>query len=473
MKKDYLKKLLSLESSINIIKVEKVKSKNSEELNIYISSSKKKVKCPKCSKYTDKIHDKLKPSKILYLDNSGIKTYLIITKRRFKCSICNKRITEDLNLTTSKSTISLKVKQKVLKDFMEADKTIKRIAIDNHISEDSVRQIFLDATSNFPAMISNLPEIISLDEKATYTNEGLYSLIINDPIRRVTLDILPNRTKEYLIKYFIQIENRKNVKVVITDLYEPYRQVVKRCFPNAILVADPFHVVKIIVKALDDIRLRKVKKYESNKKSNEYNMFKNRINKALLLKSFDETRYELKMKKEQERLYLEGRTNKEPRDKYLDYWYGNIKIKRNNKFIEITRISRLHEMLELDDELYKAYNLKEDFFRIINYVKIEDIKRELHKFIKECKESNITEMIKVAKTLNNWLEEIINSQKEEKYNNGFTEANNNKIDKIISASYGYKNFDFFRKRTLVILQKGYSGSPKNNKKEGQKSSSKK
>ena len=36
MKKDYLKKLLSLESSINIIKVEKVKSKNSEELNIYI-----------------------------------------------------------------------------------------------------------------------------------------------------------------------------------------------------------------------------------------------------------------------------------------------------------------------------------------------------------------------------------------------------------------------------------------------------
>ena len=356
---------------------------------------------------------------------------------------------------------------------MEADKTIKRIAIDNHISEDSVRQIFLDATSNFPAMISNLPEIISLDEKATYTNEGLYSLIINDPIRRVTLDILPNRTKEYLIKYFIQIENRKNVKVVITDLYEPYRQVVKRCFPNAILVADPFHVVKIIVKTLDDIRLRKVKKYESNKKSNEYNMFKNRINKALLLKSFDETRYELKKKKEQERLYLEERTNKEPRDKYLDYWYGNIKIKRNNKFIEITRISRLHEMLELDDELYKAYNLKEDFFKIINYVKIEDIKRELHKFIKECKESNITEMIKVAKTLNNWLEEIINSQKEEKYNNGFTEANNNKIDKIISASYGYKNFDFFRKRTLVILQKGYSGSPKNNKKEGQKSSSKK
>ena len=36
-------------------------------------------------------------------------------------------------------------------------------------------------------------------------------------------------------------------------------------------------------------------------------------------------------------------------------------------------------------------------------------------------------MIKVSKTINNWLEEIVNSQKGEKYNNGFTEANNNKI----------------------------------------------
>ena len=206
-----------------------------------------------------------------------------MTKRRFKCTSCNKRITEDLNLTTNSSNISLKVKQKVLKDFMDADKTIKRISLDNHISEDSTRQIFLKATESFLERIFYLPEVISLDEKATYTNKGMYSLIINDPIHRVTLDILPNRTKEHLIKYFMQIENRKNVKVVIIDLYETYRQVVKRCFPNAMLVADPFHVVKLIEKALDDIRLRKLKKYAEDKKSTEYNLLVNPFLKCYLI----------------------------------------------------------------------------------------------------------------------------------------------------------------------------------------------
>lgn len=41
----------------------------------------------------------------------------------------------------------------------------------------------------------------------------------------------------------------------------------------------------------------------------------------------------------------------------------------------------------------------------------------------------ITEMLKVAKALNYWLEMIINSQKEKKYNNDFTDVNNNKIVK--------------------------------------------
>ena len=65
-------------------------------------------------------------------------------------------------------------------------------------------------------------------------------------------------------------------------------------------------------------------------------------------------------------------------------------------------------------------------------------------------------MIEAAKTINNWLELIANSFIDERYSNGFTEANNNSIDKIIDSAYGYKNFEFFRLRTLAILHKSYS-----------------
>ena len=71
-------------------------------------------------------------------------------------------------------------------------------------------------------------------------------------------------------------------------------------------------------------------------------------------------------------------------------------------------------------------------------------------------------MIEVAKTINNWLDAVVNSFKDERYSNGFTEANNNTIDKIIDRAYGYKNFEFFRLRTLAILHKSYSKDVRKN-----------
>ena len=99
-------------------------------------------------------------------------------------------------------------------------------------------------------------------------------------------------------------------------------------------------------------------------------------------------------------------------------------------------------------------------------VKAEKAKKELQIWINRCRNSEIPEMITVSNTIENWLEEIVNSFKNDKYNNGFTEANNNVIDKIIAVSYGYKNFEFFRLRILVILQKGYAGGSRKNIQKG-------
>lgn len=462
MKKSDVRKLLSLESNIEIIEMKK----EIAELQVFIRSNKKKVRCPKCGKFSDKIHDYLKASKILYLEVAGEKTYLIVTKRRFKCKNCKKSFTEDLGLTNNKCFVSAKVKQKVLKEFLNRNRTIKDIAIANYITEGTARNIFLEATKNYPSYISNLPEVISFDEKATYTNEGVYSFILNDPIHRVTLDILKNRTKEYLIEYFQKVSNRKSVKAVIIDLYVPYKEVIKICFPKAIIVADPFHYTRHVVDALDEVRKRLMHQYEGNKKSNEYYMFKNRLNKGMLLKTFEETKYEQKQKEMKQQMYENGHRTACLKDKFNDYWYGKIKIRRNNKFFETTRIERLDEMLQLNNELMEAYNLKEEFMRILNHVEYKNARRELKEWIKRCKESKITEMVAVSNTISNWLEEIVNSFQKNEYNNGFTEANNNVIDKIINISYGYKNFDFFRLRTLVILQKGYAGGSRKNIEKG-------
>ena len=273
---------------------------------ISIKSNKKKQRCPHCNEFSNRIHDYLKPSRIDYVSNTGVNTYLIAYKKRFKCLKCNKSFTEDLGLTSKNGNISLKTKQKILSDCMNRDKTIKQIASDNNVSEKGVRITFLEAMKNYPDHVNNLPEVISFDEVSTYTKEGVYSFILNDPIHRYTIDILKTRKKDFLVEYFMKVNNRKSVKVLICDLYKPYYEVVKTCFPNATFVADPFHYTRYVEDGLDKVRMKLVHKYEENKNSKEYKIIKSRMSKGLLLKSFNETKHELNIKKEREEKYKEG-----------------------------------------------------------------------------------------------------------------------------------------------------------------------
>ena len=51
--------------------------------------------------------------------------------------------------------------------------------------------------------------------------------------------------------------------------------------------------------------------------------------------------------------------------------------------------------------------------------------------------------------LRNWEDYILNSF-EYKYSNGYTEGTNNSIKVIKRVGFGYRNFDNFRKRILLV-----------------------
>ena len=80
----------------------------------------------------------------------------------------------------------------------------------------------LDIISGIHEHIVNLPKVISFDEFKADTSYGKYAFILNDPIHKKVLDILPNRKKEYLLQYFTHCNNRHSVEFVISDMYEPY-----------------------------------------------------------------------------------------------------------------------------------------------------------------------------------------------------------------------------------------------------------
>ena len=150
MKKDDLRKLLSLDASIDVTKVEIMKEGNKTIKLVHVKSNKKKVRCKKCNNFSSNVHEYSKPSKVTYLKTVGEETYLIVSKRRFKCKYCKKSFVEDLGLCSNGCNISNKTKQLILKECLDRDKTLESIAKDCNTSVNLVRQTFLEAMKNYP-----------------------------------------------------------------------------------------------------------------------------------------------------------------------------------------------------------------------------------------------------------------------------------------------------------------------------------
>ena len=144
-------------------------------------------------------------------------------------------------------------------------------------------------------------------------------------------------------------------------------------------------------------------------------------------------------------------------------WFTYTKRYKNGKLIEVLRYDIREEILNINDELKRGYQLKELFLDIVNHATYDNCKEQLLAWIELCRESKIDEFIEASNTINNWLEYICNSFINKILSNGYTEELNNKIKVIKRIAFGYKDFDFFRLRILYILNGRIQG---NSKKDG-------
>ena len=59
-------------------------------------------------------------------------------------------------------------------------------------------------------------------------------------------DLQLGRSESSLRYYLRQLEGREQVRLIVMDLSETHRHIAKQYFPNATIVADRFHVVRLI-----------------------------------------------------------------------------------------------------------------------------------------------------------------------------------------------------------------------------------
>jgi transposase len=89
------------------------------------------------------------------------------------------------------------------------------------------------------------PLVLGIDEHFFTRRKG-YATTFCDLKNHKIYDVVLGRTELSLETYLQRLEGKDQVRVVCMDLASVYRSIARKHFPNAIIVADRFHVIRLI-----------------------------------------------------------------------------------------------------------------------------------------------------------------------------------------------------------------------------------
>ena len=120
---------------------------------------------------------------------------------------------------------------------------------------------------------STLPRVLCIDEFKGNSGKFKYQVALLDGETHKIVDIIECRYKYFLCSYFKKFpkEQLNNVRYLVTDLCESYKDIGITYFRKAKIVADHFHWATYACNALDKIRIE----VQSNLPKSERKYFKN------------------------------------------------------------------------------------------------------------------------------------------------------------------------------------------------------
>ena len=416
--KNLIKSLFNIDSN----DVDKFETVNDEEgLKAHIRLKRKdNLICPVCGNKLISNGTKNKPVNHNALVDRDIS--LIYEANRYRCKGCNYSEFEKNPFAIKGFNNSILTVNQVMIDLHDYRYNYTMIAQKNNVSVNSVIH-YLDSYVVIPHI--KLPVNLGIDEihsDMAKRKNASYLCTLTDNDNFKLIDILTSRSKYELSLFFEKCpkEEREAVKYVTIDMWEPYKNVALKWLPNATIAVDPFHVIEHLSDDFTKIRIKimNAKIYGSN----AYYLLKH------WHKLLESDKYNL---------------DNEPKYNHV------FKCKLNYNDI-------LKMLLELDEELTLAYDLKESYRNFNAHSTYETAEKDLDELIAAFQKANIKEYEEFINIMITWKKEIINSFiiseiTGDRLSNAKSESMNRKIKLHISLSNGLANFLRFRKRMLYCF----------------------
>ena len=371
---------------------------------IYINAVlKQKPLCPGCA--CDRVYIKHSfRRQINHFKMGNQVTVVRFTSHKYHCLGCGKYFNQQIQGLRPKrqSTESFRL------DVFERHQggvTQKYLSSTHKISHATVERWYKDYIQERVDSMKNraVPLILGIDEHF-FTKKKGYATTFVDLKNHKVFDVVLGRSELSLEDYLTKLPNKDRVKVVVMDLSSTYRSIVRKYFPKAKIVADRFHVVRLI-----NLQFLKVwKQFDPV----------GRQNRGLLSL----------MRRHEDKLSIEQKRNLE---KYF-IKFPHLKI-----------------MWKFKHDLHNLIRLK--------HLNKQTVWSKIHEFLPmldQLKNSQLEALQTLGNTLYSWRDEIGRMWRFSK-TNSITEGLHNKMEMISRRAFGFRNFQNYRLRVLALC--GWDG----------------
>lgn len=350
--------------------------------------------CPRCATPSTVGYDR---RRVVLKDEPfrTLRVKLIVSKRRLWCAPCRKPFTEPLPGVRKGFRHTERYGRAAL-HACETYSDLSRVRRDLRCSAGWLysalyRHLELERrTRLYP-----WPAVVGLDEHCFGRRKPLQprefvSMVVDVKNRRL-FEVVDGRTIDKLTTSLEHVDGRDNVRLVALDMSDTYKSFAKSFFPNARLVADKFHVLRLLGPALTQRRIE---------------VTGDRRSMAI------------------RRLLLRSRHR-------LDFWQK----------LDVQRF------LEKYPALREVYDAKEALHALYRTHGLKRATRGFERLLDRLAKSELPELKTLRRTLTRWRAEVL-AYFETGLTNGITEGFNLKAKLVKRRAFGYRSFRNYRLRLL-------------------------
>jgi transposase len=343
-------------------------------------------------------------------------TVLRWLQRRLRCKDCRRSCRERHPEIAGRRSITVRFRRHIFKRAVL--QPFAHVAATERVTAYRVLEAFeWHSGEELKVPLPSPPRFIAIDE-SSFKKRWRYVTVLYDLERGVPFEMFEGRQHADVMAGLgaLTPQVREAITAVTMDLWWPYRQGVAAAFPNAIIVADKFHVLIALSRAANRVRRRCSKRAIPRSPRSGRPLSKTKFRR------FDPEVWAAK-------------------------W---IFMKPAHKLSKTERV-RLGRLFVRLPEIGIAWLMRESFAAIYDAPDRSEAERRLAVWEHNLDACGLNEFARVAHHINKWREPFL-AYFDFPFTNGLAEGLGNKIKVLKRTAYGFTNMQRYRRKVLLACR---------------------